>query len=560
MNLLLRGGEVVDGTGAPPVRADVRIAGGRITEIGAALRPDGEQQIDASGALVTPGFIDIHTHFDASLFWDPFCDPMPLHGVTSLLHGNCSLSLAPCRPRDREELSALLCYIEDLPDAALAEAVPWNWEQYRELVAEVGSRQFGVNIAGMVGHTPLRLYVMGAEAWERPASDESAPRSPRSPTSAWQPGRSACRRRSGSTRTATSAPSRAASPTTPSSLGIDRRARRPRPLLAVHLRPVRARTPASVRRLATLCTPRKVVNTWINVMHDDQLPDLALSLMDLAADLQAEGSPCYPQISPWPMDIQVNWFGGMSFFTMKASWHRMVQTMDPAEKAALLADPSWRAAARADWDRVPFTMIRHRLPHNVRLLSVTRPEHEVWLNRSLADLVDARGGHPSDVLADWILDNDLRPGVVGTGVGNGDADGVAALLNHPAGVLANSDAGAHLQMFSAAGDTTLLLTRFTRDRGDMSVEQAVHKMTGRLADLFGFQDRGVLREGAVADVNVFALDELHWAQELVRRRPAHRCRRLRRPAGNYRVTVVDGTITQECGTMTGATPGRLLRR
>ena len=120
MDLLIRGGEVVDGTGAPARPSDVRISDGRITEIGPALRPDGEREIDAGGAYVTPGFIDIHTHFDASLFWDPFCDPMPLHGVTSLLYGNCSLSLAPCRPEARDELAALLCYIEDLPEAAIA--------------------------------------------------------------------------------------------------------------------------------------------------------------------------------------------------------------------------------------------------------------------------------------------------------------------------------------------------------------------------------------------------------------------------------------------------------
>ena len=121
---------------------------------------------------MTPGFIDIHTHFDASLFWDPFCDPMPLHGVTSLLYGNCSLSLAPCRAENRDELSALLCYIEDLPEAAIAEAVPWTWERYPELVTDVGSREFGLNVAGLVGHTPLRLFVLAAEAWERPATDD----------------------------------------------------------------------------------------------------------------------------------------------------------------------------------------------------------------------------------------------------------------------------------------------------------------------------------------------------------------------------------------------------
>lgn len=560
MDLLVRGGEVVDGTGTPPRPADVRITDGRIAEIGTTLRGNGEREIDASGGYVTPGFIDIHTHFDASLFWDPFCDPMPLHGVTSLLYGNCSLSLAPCRAENRDELSALLCYIEDLPEAAITEAVPWTWERYPELVTEVGSREFGLNVAGLVGHTPLRLFVMGAEAWERPATGDERAKIAELAEECMQAGAFGMSTSIGfdEDRNKRPVPSRVADDAEFDAL-IDVLADRGRFLQFIS-DPYAKRTPASVRRLATLCARRNLVNTWINVMYDDQLPELALSLMDLASELQADGSPCYPQISPRPMDIQVNWFGGMSFFTMKDSWHKMVQTMDPDAKAAMLRDDEWRAAARADWDRVPFTMIRHRLPHKVRLLSVTRPDNEMWLNCTLADLVAERGGHPSDVLADWILANDLRPGVVGSGVGNGDPDGVAALLKHPAGVLANSDAGAHLQMFSAAGDSTLLLTEFTRDRGDLTIEQAVHKLTGRLAGLFGFEGRGVLREGAVADLNVFALPELTWGPESFVADLPTGARRLRRPAGGYRATMVGGVITQEHGEMTGATPGRLLRR
>jgi N-acyl-D-aspartate/D-glutamate deacylase len=133
-------------------------------------------------------------------------------------------------------------------------------------------------------------------------------------------------------------------------------------------------------------------------------------------------------------------------------------------------------------------------------------------------------------------------------------------LKHPAGVLANSDAGAHLQMFCAAGDSTLLLTEFTRDRGDFTIEEAVHRLTGHLAGLFGFDERGIVREGAIADLNVFALDELSWGPESFVADMPTGARRLRRPAGGYRTTIVDGVITQEHGEMTGATPGRLLRR
>ncbi len=164
-DLLVRGGQVVDGTGAAARAADVRVRGGRIAEIGPGLRPDGEQVLDASGAYVTPGFIDIHTHFDPAVFWDPLCDPMPQHGVTTVLVGNCSLSLAPVRPEHRSGLQELLCYIEDLPSEVLDVSIPWGWESYGEyLSATEKLGGFGVNLAGMVGHSMLRTYVLGEAA------------------------------------------------------------------------------------------------------------------------------------------------------------------------------------------------------------------------------------------------------------------------------------------------------------------------------------------------------------------------------------------------------------
>jgi N-acyl-D-amino-acid deacylase len=174
-------------------------------------------------------------------------------------------------------------------------------------------------------------------------------------------------------------------------------------------------------------------------------------------------------------------------------------------------------------------------------------------------LVADRGGHPSDVLADWLLDNDVAAGIVGVGVANADPAGVAGTLTHPASVMANSDAGAHLQMMCAIGDTTLMLTRYVRERGDMSVEQAVHRMTGQLAELFGFAGRGRLTEGAAGDLAVFGLDELDWAADVFVTDLPEGARRLRRPAGGYRYTVVDGTVVQAGGELTGARPGTVLR-
>jgi N-acyl-D-aspartate/D-glutamate deacylase len=558
-DLLVRGGNLVDGTGAPSRRADVRVRDGRIAEIASSLTPDGERVLDASGAYVTPGFIDIHTHFDPTLFWDPLCDPMPQHGVTSVLVGNCSLSLAPVRTEHRDRLQALLCYIEDLPSEVLDASIPWGWETYGEYLSVVeGLGGFAVNMAGMVGHNMLRSYVMGEEAWNRPATADERARIAALLDESLAAGAAAMSTSLGFDEDPDKRP-------VPSRLADDAEMAALLDVLATHGKFVQFIPAATgrqmrkdVQRMADLAGPRGVVSTWIGIFHDQDRPDWARGMLDFAAQLQAQGVANYPQISPRTLDIHVNWDGGMSWFALANSWHKMVQAPRP-EKEAMLKDPRWRTVAREEWDRVPRTMIPHKHADRIRLVSVTRPENERWVGATLADLATSRGGHPSDVLADWLLENDVNAGIVGVGVANSDAEGVAETLAHPASVIANSDAGAHLQMMCAIGDTTLTLTRHVRDRGDLSIEQGVHQMTGRLAERFGFAGRGVVREGAAGDLAVFALDELDWAPDVFAADLPEGARRLRRPPGGYRYTVVGGTVVQQDGKLTGARPGTVLR-
>jgi N-acyl-D-aspartate/D-glutamate deacylase len=558
-NLLIRGGTVVDGTGAPGYRADVRVRDGVIVDIADGLDRDGEPELDAGGAVVTPGFIDSHTHFDPTLFWDADCDPVPQHGVTTVLAGNCSLSMAPVRPGSTGELGGLFAYIEDLPEHVFTETVPWNWESYASYLDRMSERNLGVNMAGLVGHTPIRLYVMGDEAWERAATPDEVGEMAAVLRDSLRAGAFGMSTSLGfdEDRTKRPVPSRLAEDAELGAL-IETLAREDRFLQFIPS-PVPKYLTRDVSRVADLTRPLGVVSTWINIFYDDQRPELALQQLDFSGELQASGARCYPQISPRGLDIQVNWSGGMSFYTMANGWHRAVQA-DREEKAALLVDPQWRAVAREEWDRVPFTMIRHRLPERILLVSVTNPANQEWVGRSFAELVAARGGHPSDVLADWLLENDLRPGVVGTGIANSDPAGVAATLKHPAGIVSNSDAGAHLQMMCAVGDTTLLLARHVRERGDLTLEEAVHKVTGRQAELFGFTGRGRIQSGFAADLAVFALDELDWDQPEMTSDLPKGAMRLRRGPGGYRYTVVDGTVTQEDGVLTNALPGRLLRQ
>src|SRR2546423_4114624 len=171
-DLLIRGGAVVDGTGRPRYDADVRVRNGRIVEIGPSLAPEGEIELDAGGAIVAPGFLDLHTHLDPQVFWDPACDPQPQHGVTTALVGNCSLSLFPVSDEQRIPIADMFAFVEDVPPDALIHHVPWTWQDYAGYRDAVDAQGAGVNIAALMGHSPLRLVVMGDDAWERPATPE----------------------------------------------------------------------------------------------------------------------------------------------------------------------------------------------------------------------------------------------------------------------------------------------------------------------------------------------------------------------------------------------------
>lgn len=555
-DLVIVGGMVLDGTGAPAERADVRIRGTEVVEIGAGLEPSGhEQVIDANGAYVTPGFIDNHTHLDPAMFWDGTCDPMPLHGVTSVITGNCSLSLAPVRSEHRQALTDVFCYIEDMPTEAFDQAIPWNWETFPEYLAAQRQGSYSINAGNLMGHTALRLYVMGPDAWERAATRQEVDTM------------------AGLLADAIGGGAMGMS----SSLGFDTdRNKRPVPsrkaddaeytalmkVLAEHDAVLQfipgvggKQIRGNVSRIADIAGRLGVRNTWIGVLHDEQQPTLAHELLDFAGELRDRGVPTFPQVSPRTMDIRVNWFGGMSWHGLADTWHAMVQS-DGETKRRLLSDPTWREQARGEWDRVPWTLIPHKSPERIRLISVTEPEFEEWVGKSLADLAEDRDGHPSDVLADWVLANDLRAGIVGTGVANSDPVGVADTITHRAGIIGNSDAGAHVQMFSAAGDSTLLLSRHVRERGDLTIEEAVHKLTGAQAEFFSLSDgRGSVRVGGVADLAVFALDEIAWkADVMVPDMPAGG-RRLRRPGGGYRAVIANGQVTVQDDTITDARPG-----
>ena len=557
-NALIKGGMVIDGTGAKALAADVRIRDGRIAEIGADLDPAGDEVYDATGCYVTPGFIDTHTHYDGSLFWDPTFDPILQHGVTTLMIGNCSLGLAPVRKEEVSGLAHLFSYIEDLPRDVFEAEVPWNWETFPEYAREMRSRKFGANVVSLVSHSLLRTYEIGADAWKRASTPDEVSRIAQTYADALK---------AGAFGLSTSRFDRSPAGDLVPSFYSD--AAELEALFAVsaehkgivQIIPDMAdlnEQEADLRELGDYSARHggvPVISNGIFQRPDD--PNYAPRLVEVGRDIQAKGGNFFFLASPRSIELLVNFHQCMNFIYVP-TWNEVVQPDLPIEeKKRRLADPSWREKARADWDAVKEGFPSGGMARLFRVVKVGKPENEKYLGRNFDIVLDERGGHTSDVLADWVLENDFDAEFVYPFT-NTDVAEVGKLLASEVSLISASDAGAHIGMFDGAGDVTLVLTRHVRDRHDMELEVAVKRMTQDQADLLGLVGRGTLRVGAHADIAVFDLEALHWESEKkVHDIPGGRPR-FRRPVGGFRYTFVSGVLVQRDGELTGVLPARFL--
>jgi N-acyl-D-aspartate/D-glutamate deacylase len=555
-DLLVLGGTLVDGTGAPRTRADVRVRDGVVVEVGGGLAQHQETVVDASGAVVAPGFIDCHTHYDPSIWWDPIVDPMPQHGVTTVVTGNCSLSLMPVRASDRRRAADVFGFIEDIPVDVFEAGIPWNWESYAEWSSALRSHRTAVNVAALVGHSNLRVFVMGDDAWDRAATPEERDTLAAVLSDCLAAGALGLSTSFVDTdRHGRPVPSRQADDEEFRAL-VDVLARAPAHARVLEFLPwIKEidRQLDDIDRVARWCGARGVSCTWNQLAQNGRDPTRAERIIEQAHRLHADGCRVYAQVSPRPFNLNVSFDQTPAFIAMPA-WSELIQQPSD-DKRAWLADPAWRERARTHWDRVGdgFTIFPVSRLDRVRLTSV-RPGEERFLGATLADVVQERGEHPSDVLADWVLEHDLVPGMMAEALSNNDSAKVAELIADPTTVIGASDAGAHLQMMCGAGDSTLVFTDLVRDGGHLTLERAVHELTGRIADAFGLGGRGVLEPGAAGDLVVFDLDELSYAPDSFVYDLPGGAPRLTREPGGFRATAVAGVLTQESGVATGARP------
>jgi N-acyl-D-aspartate/D-glutamate deacylase len=489
-DLVVRGGLVADGDGAPARRADVAVDGDRITAVEPGL--NGARVLDATGCIVAPGFIDIHTHYDAQVFWDPALTPSSFHGVTTVVAGNCGFSIAPTRPSHRDLIARTLENVEDMNVATLEAGIPWDFETFPEYLASVARHGTVLNFAAYIGHTALRLFVMGEDAYHRLATPTEVTGMQAALAEAID---------AGAAGLATSfllnhrgadglpVPSRLADREELVAL-LDVMAAKRRGVVSVApggwcdfdelyvLQPL-AGVPFTYGALLSLATGG----------HRRQV---ALNEAGWRA-----GAEVWPQVSPRPLAFSIPMTDP---FTLNFnSVFAELMPLDLEARRTAYADESWRRRATAEFAAVDPVFAPRWGAHTVAESSA----HPELIGRRLTDIAAERGVEPFDALLDLTLDEPDLGLRIHSVLANDDVDEVTSLITLEHCTLGLSDAGAHVGQICDASQATDLLGNWVRERKVLTVELAVRRLSGLQADILGLPDRGYLRPGAAADVVVF---------------------------------------------------------
>ena len=564
-DIVIRGGDVVDGTGTGPRRADVAVDGDRITAVG-AVGERGRREIDASGRLVTPGFVDIHTHLDAQLFWDPVASPSTWHGVTTLVLGNCGVTFAPVRPGQEGYLAAMMESVEDIPAETIMAGVDWGWETYGGYLGALDRRPLGPNVGGLVGHCALRYYVMGERSLdEAPASEDDIARMAEVVGDAVDAGALGFSTSRSFLHTVPDG-----RPVPGTFAGADELAAIGRTLGVrgrgtIEVVPRIGERDGAERRnsVAELAWMEQVSREagrplTFAMMQSDRRPDLWAWVMEQVAAARGRGADLRPQTSARGTGIIYGLVGRTPYDELPG-WDELMATPWPARVRALDDEAVRRRLAEGAEQPVSASgPLAPTDPAKLYLLPPGPARYDVGPGNSLAAEAGRRGVTPPAAFVEYTRDTGGL-GLLYYPVLNQDLDAVAAMLANPDVVVGVGDAGAHVALTMDAGQPTYLLSHWVRDEGLLDVGTAVHKLTLEGARLFGVADRGVVAPGAHADLNVVDLDALALdAPTMVADLPLGANRYVQRARG-YDWTIVNGRILVEGDELTDERPGRVVR-
>ena len=563
VDLVIRGGTVVDGSGGPARRADVAIRDGRIAAIGPGSVDDAARTIDAGDLVVAPGFVDLHSHYDAQLFWDPTCSPSPLHGVTSIAAGNCGLTLAPAKPADRDFLTRLLARVEAIPVEALEAGLAYGWETYPQFLDVVEARDLAVNIGFMVGHSAVRRAVMGEGASSRAASAEELDAMRALLDEALAAGGLGF-----STSNVATQVDGDGRPTPPNFATRDE---------LVALAAVCGRhagtsiefipgsfltgfTDEDIELMADMSAAADRHLNWNTPLVNKAAPDLykrQLSATDVA---RQRGGRVVPMFMPQNGPLQHDFKAGYVFRALPG-WGALFD-LDVPERIKAFSDSETRRSMREAVDAEKAGLAATVRDWGSYVVNEIRGDaNQSLVGRRVAEIARERGVTDFDAMLDVAIAAELDAGFVRYQFPDDDwvQEARREVLHDPRVVLGAADSGAHGDMMVGADFPTRCLAELVRERGLFTLEELVHQFTDVPASLYGLRDRGRLAEGAWADVVVFDPDRVDAAPlQTVRDLPGGAARLTTRSVGVEHV-LVNGEEIVTAGEVTGARPGRLLR-
>ena len=558
LDIALKGGTVVDGSGAPRQQADVGIRDGRIVAIGTLEEPS-KRSIDVTGKIVAPGFIDIHVHYDAQLSWDPMATPSVFHGVTTVIGGNCGFSIAPLGPGQADYIMRMLARVEGMPLEALEGASDWAWSSYGEWLDRFEG-QLGVNAGFMVGHSTIRRSVLG-EASGAAATDDQIGEMVRLADEALGAGAlgfSSSLSASHNDGDGQPVPSRGASEEELLALAG---ALRDHPGTSLEFIPAglaQGFDDGDLRLMAGMSVAAQRPLNWNLLTVDSSRPEAHERLLSISTEAAKLGAKVIALTLPDVLRVRATFQTGFGFDVLPGWADPMA--LPPRERIAALKDPLLRDVLRAGAASAPALFVSKEFAA-MRVAETVAPENAAYKGRLIGDIARETGSDPLDTLLDIVVADELATGLILRTAGD-DAESWkmrAKVWTDPRTVIGASDAGAHLDMMCNAGYATSLLSNGVRDRQLLSLEAAIRELTDVPARLYGLRDRGRVEEGYFADLVVFDADSVGQSAEYMRQDMPNGARRLYTDAIGVDHVLVNGIPVVVAGAVSGERSGTLLR-
>ena len=530
-DLVIRGATIVDGLGSDPRRADLAAKDGRIVNIG-NFKDEARETVDAGGLTLAPGIVDVHTHYDAQITWDPTLSPSPSLGVTTAVMGNCGFGIAPALPQSRDLVIKNLSVVEGMDLDALRTGIKWDFESFGDYMAMVKRRAPYANVAVLAGHSTIRTAVMGEAASQRKdATPEELARMKAMVADAMANGAiglGASYSLNHSGYAGVPMPSTIAPMSELDEL-VGAMGPRGKGVIAIASG---VKTPEELEPMAAKHGRPFFQGTGM-AMYNEQEPARALRIFDACAAALRRGNGLYIQIPCQPLSFDFTMANAYPFYSHSA--FDPIKAYTPEQLKAVFRDQSWRARFRENARNPRPGMIFQGNWDRIMVAVAQKPANARYVNRYLHDIAAAENRDPLDILLDLSLDENLETAFLGRFLNVGD-DGVAKLLKHEAGVVALSDAGAHLIYMCDAGFGLHFLARWVRERGDFDIAEGIRRLTSHPADLYGIQDRGRIAIGAHADLLLFDPSTVGVSPaERVADLPGGGRRTIRRPLGVHAV-------------------------